>query len=547
MNRVRAKPFAALLLVGCAPEPPRPPAPAPWFEERAQDLGLHFEHRSGAAGERLMPEIMCGGAALFDGDGDGDLDAYLVQAGAVRGPEAERPPNQLFEYREARFHDVTAGSGADHRGYGNGVACGDLDGDGAVDLYVTNWGPNQMLLNRGGLRFAAQDQAADPGWSTSAACVDVDRDGDLDLFVVNYLEWQPDNELPCVNVQGAPDYCSPLSYESPAQDRLWVNDGRAQFTDRTVEAGLVRVSNGLGVAALDFDGDGLSDLFVANDGMPDHLWHNRTAPGGGPRFEECAARLGVAVDGDGVAKAGMGVAVCDLDLDGHEDLLVGNLARESDSVYLLREGRFDDAGRRLGLAAVSRPFTRFGLGFHDFDNDGWVDLYQANGRVQLGELTRADPFAEEDLLLRGQADGRFVPVEPRGGVAPPLLATGRAAAFGDVDGDGGTDVLVVNRDGPAHLLLNVVPGRGPWIGVELLERSGAPALQALVQFEFDGERRVRRTRAAYSYQASNDPRVLCALPADAGSCSVRVTYSDGTQQDFGALEPGRYHRLRRAP
>ncbi|QDU68379.1 CRTAC1 family protein [Engelhardtia mirabilis] len=553
--------FGCLALLGCGADPQgepagadlgsaavRPAANEPWFAQEAAARGLDFVQHSGATGELFMPEIMSGGAALFDGDDDGDLDAYLVQAGAVRGPASERDPNLLLRNDGGHFTDVTEGSGAGDRGYGNGVACGDADGDGRVDLYVTNLGPNTLLFNRGELRFETRDDggAADPGWGTSAAFFDADRDGDLDLFVCNYLAWRPENELPCVNPRGAPDYCSPASYESPARDTFLRNAGQGRFVDETELVGMGAVGTGLGVAILDVDADGWLDVFVANDAMPDRLWRSEA----GARFRDDAAELGIAVDSDGLAKAGMGVAVADLDDDGREDLLVGNLARESDSIYMLRGERFADSTRRVGMGASSKPFTRFGLGFCDFDHDGWLDLFQANGRVQRapGRSPADDPYAEPNQLFRGSAQGRFERVEPLGGTEPVLVATARAAAFGDVDGDGGVDVLVVNRDGPAHLLRNLCAERGGWIGFDLRESSGAPSLHAQVVVTVEtpaGERRIHRTaRAASSYQSSSDPRIHVGLGAGR-LVSVEVHWPDGETAQLDAFEAGRWHRVRR--
>ncbi|MEO0652355.1 MAG: CRTAC1 family protein [Planctomycetota bacterium] len=522
-------------------------APAPWFTEQAVARGIDFVHRSGAADERLMPEIMCGGAGLFDADGDGDLDAYLVQADGVRRPAPERAANQLYENAgEGRFRNVTEGSGADDRGYGNGVACGDVDGDGRVDLYVTNVGANALLRNRGDLRFERLASGAeDEGWGTSAAFFDADRDGDLDLYVCNYLVWSADNELPCVNLQGAPDYCSPITYESPAPDRLFLNDGGAGFTDVSIPAGTFAVGNGLGVGILDVDQDGALDVFVANDGMPDRLWRNEGVREGIPRFQDAAQALGLAVDGDGIAKAGMGVAIADLDGDGGEDLLVGNLARESDSIFLNRSGRFADSTRRLGMGASSKPFTRFGLGFHDFDRDGALDLFQANGRVQLGDTRLADPFAEEDMLFRGLPDGGFEAVVPRGGTRATLRATGRAAAFGDVDGDGAIDVLVLNRDAPVQLLIGRAQAVGGWVGIDPRNAAGAPDLHAVVELETTRGTRVARARAAYSYQASNDPRVHFGLAPGEEVRRVTLRWGDGTSKAIDFLKAGGWRVVRR--
>ena len=242
--------------------------------------GLDFRHDSGHRNRYLMPEIMSGGAALFDMDGDGDLDAYLVQSGLVEGPAEDRPPNQLFSNRgDGTFQDVTTGSGADDRGYGMGVATGDYDGDGDLDLYVTNVGPNVLLRNDGDGHFTDVTQTAfvgDPGFSASATFVDHDADGDLDLFVTNYLNWSVETELECILLStGRLDYCSPQRYGAPTPDTLYRNNGDGTFTDVSKEAGIADgLGTGLGVVAGDFTGDGLVDIFVANDGMMDRLWVN---------------------------------------------------------------------------------------------------------------------------------------------------------------------------------------------------------------------------------------------------------------------------------
>ena len=543
-----------------APDPPRTGAPAagatapggaaagtPWLVEEAAARGLVFTHRSGASGGYLMPEIMGGGAALLDADGDGDLDAYLVQGGSpAPAPGEPGLSNQLFRNDGAgRFEDVTGESGAGDRGYGMGVACGDVDDDGDVDLYVTNVGANALLLNRGDGRFedaTAASGTGHPGWGTSASFLDYDRDGRLDLFVVNYLEWNPAGELPCVNSLSAADYCSPKVYDLPSRDVLYHNEGGGRLRDVTEESGVAaELGTGLGIACGDFDGDGWSDVFVANDGMPNLLWANR----GGARFENVAHLAGCAVDENGTKKAGMGVAVGDVNDDGTLDLLVCNLNRETDSLFLNQGGTFRDRTSRAGLAVVSKTFTRFGMGWVDFDQDGHLDLFQANGRVNRQAVQHAaDPYAEPDLLYRGSPGPRFEEVLPRGGTRELLVATGRAAAFGDVDGDGGIDVLVVNRDAPAHLLLNRAP-RGRWVLLRVLERSGRDALGATVTASV-GERTQRRdVRAGYSYLASNDPRVHFGLGAHEALADVVVTWADGQREGFGTRAAGAVHELRR--
>jgi len=417
----------ALASTACGPAGPAGPAaatPAPgagaaWFVESARAAGLDFTFRSGHRERYLMPEIMAGGAALFDADGDGDLDAYLVQAGEVEGDPAARPPNQLFRNRgDGTFDDITAESGAGDRGYGFGVTAGDYDNDGRTDLYVTNLGPNTLLRNLGGGKFAAvpgAGGAAGDDWSASAAFLDYERDGDLDLFVANYLAWSLAIERPCVNESGAPDYCSPKSYGAPAPDRLYRNDGDGTFADVSDEAGLgAAFGNGLGVAPGDFDGDGWVDVFVANDGTPNQLWVNN----GDGTFTDQAPMLGVAVDENGKAKAGMGT----------------------------------DAA--------------------------------------------------------------------------------------DVDDDGDLDLLVVNRDAPAHLLKNVAAGRDPsrrhWIRLRVLDEHGRDALGARVTLTAGERTLTREVHSAFSYQSASDPRVHIGLGAPAAIGPVTVRWPDGATETFAA-------------
>jgi hypothetical protein len=541
------------LLAGCdghdRTSAPTAPADAPWFEEEATARGLVFQHESGHAERYYMPEIMGGGAALFDADGDGDLDAYLVQSGSIvpDAPGAGPGASALFQNDgHGRFRDFTAESGAAGAGYGMGAACADVDEDGDTDLYVTRVGPNALLRNDGG-RFTDVTAAAGTGderWGTSAAFFDADRNGLLDLFVANYLLWSASSELSCMDGLSRPDYCSPKNYQAPAPAVFYANLGDGRFEDRSRASGVAaRSGTGLGVAVLDFDADGRPDVFVANDGMPNHLWHNR----GDGTFSEDAVALGCATDSNGLPKAGMGVAVADLDQDLDPDLLVCNLAGESDSYYENRGGCFADRTPSIGLGLVSKPFTRFGAGLLDFDLDGLLDLYEANGRVQRGTgSVGLDSYAEPDLVFRGLAGGGFAEVLPRGGVATPAIATSRAAAFGDVDGDGAIDVLVVHRDSTAALLMNRAPRAGRhWVLFSVREASGRDALGAELRIRAGGHSVAREVRAAYSYLASNDPRVHLGLGDATVVDEVRVRWADGAEERFGPLPADQMHVLAR--
>jgi hypothetical protein len=529
-----------------------------WFEEVGTRAGITFVHTSGHTTKHLLPEIIGGGAALFDFDNDGLLDLYLVQSGSLASErdggagssEREgfsRASNRLYRNRgDGTFEDVTERSGAGVGGYGMGVTAGDFDNDGFTDLYVTNFGSNVLLRNDGRghlVDVTAQAGMASAGWSTSAAFVDYDGDGALDLFVAHYLNWRPSAEVECFSLTGVPDYCSPASYDLPSPSTLYHNNGDGTFTDVSARAGiLAAVGNGLGVVAGDFDRDGRVDLFVANDRTPNHLWLNQ----GGGRFVESALATGSALDQDGTAKSGMGVDAVDVDDDGDLDLLVVNLDGESDSFFRNRGRFFNDDTVSVGLRTASRPFTRFGAAFVDFDDDGYLDLFEANGRVGLqSERYSSDPYAEPSLLFRGLAGPRFEEVKPRGGTALPLVATSRAAAFGDIDNDGAMDVVVVNRDSRPYVLHNIVKPRGHWITLRVLESHGRDAIGAEVTMAVRSRTIRRDVRAAYSYLASNDPRVHVGLGQETTAHNVSVRWPDGTRESFGDVPADRITTLRR--
>jgi hypothetical protein len=390
----------------------------------------------------------------------------------------------------------------------------------------------------------AKAGVASAGWSTSAAFLDYDADGALDLFVVHYLNWQPPAEVECYSLTGVPDYCSPKTYDLPSSATLYHNAGNGTFTDVTDRAGLrAAVGNGLGVVAGDVDGDGRIDVFVANDGTPNQLWMNS----GNGHFEDAALTMGCAVDLDGKPKAGMGVHLADADDDGDVDLLVVNLDGESDSFYRNEKTFFRDDTVAVGLRTISRPFTRFGAAMLDFDNDGWLDIYEANGRVgRQSELFSSDPYAEPNLLFRGVAAGpQFEEVKPRGGTRTQLVATSRAAAFGDIDNDGAIDIVVANRDATPYLLHNVVSGRGHWVMFRVVDEHGRDALGAELTIAA-GSRTIRRdVRAAFSYMASNDPRVHVGLGKETAVRDVVVRWPNGTRERFGDVGADKIVVLRR--
>lgn len=518
-----------------------------WFVEEAAIRGIEFTHRSGFSGDPLMPETVGGGVTLTDVDGDGDLDVYLVQSGwnLAAGPRADSPGNQLFINRGDGYFDAAKDPGAaDDRGYGMGAIAGDYDNDGDNDLYVTNLGPNALLRNDGSGHFdnvAVESGVDDPGWSTAAAFHDLDNDGDLDLFVVNYLSWSPAIEKECFS-RGLPTYCAPNSYDAPVMDRLYRNNGDGSFTDITLQAGFNRsYGAGFGVVGADFNNDGLIDLFVANDGMPDQLWINK----GNLRFDDQAEDWGCAVNDSGVSTAGMGVAAADVDNDGDWDLLVVNIEGEADSFFRNEGTYFTEISARTGIAMPSRLRTRFGVVFADFDNDGYLDLYEANGKVDGDPGAVPDAFAEPNTLFRGSANGAFEELMPPGGVAIAQPYTGRALAVGDVNGDGGLDLLMSNRDGPAQLLINNVANRGNWVRMRIVTKDARDALGASVSVMIGQIKRRQTVRTESSFLSSHDPVLHFGLGNESLAREITVRWPDGALETFGDLEAGERATFRR--
>lgn len=528
---------------------PSPPATVgtPWFREVGDASGINFRHSSGHQDRFLMPEINTGGVGLLDVDGDGWLDVFCVNGGFADPSRSGPPGHRLYRNQGGwKFEDVTerAGVGA-NPGYGMGVTCGDFDGDGRTDLYVLNLRGNVLYRNRGDGTFedvTAKAGVAGDAWSSSAAFFDYDRDGALDLFVVNYIHWSMATEVACSSRGGEADYCSPLSYRAPAMDRLYRNRGDGTFEDVTTALGIDRAyGNGLGVATGDWDGDGWVDVFVANDATPNQLWMNRSGKG----FVDEALVRGCAVNAVGVPRAGMGAVAVDLMARGWLDLFVTHLVGEGNGWFVNEGGHFVDRITARGPTRGSLPFTGFGVGFRDFDHDGEWDLFVAQGRVRLGvrDLSPTDPYAEPNLLLRGLGGAEFEEVTPAGGTLPVLMAASRGAAFGDLDNDGGDDVVILNKDGPVHVLRNAVSQRGSWVGLDVCDARGRVARQALVRVEQGGRRWIRQVQPNEGYGSSHDPRLVFGLGRAAEAVRVVVRWGDGSEETFGPLGAGRYHRL----
>ncbi len=566
------------LLVGLASTSPAASAPQddetasePWFTEVARDSGVTWSHVSDRSDKFRFPEIMGGGTALFDYDGDGDLDLYLVQGGVLTpptpvegedAPAVELPGNKLFRNDTAdgkiRFTDVTEEAGVGDTSYGMGAACADFDHDGDVDLYVTNVGPNVMYVNNGNGTFTDQTRklkVGDGRWATSAVFFDADGKNGLDLYVVNNLAWSEAIETPCVNYYGEPDYCSPNNYNAPSVDVLYTF-GRLGYTDSTIRAGIeAGFGNGLGITVGDYDNDGDQDIYVANDATPNVLWSND----GKGKFKDIGLEVGCAVNGLGAPEAGMGVQFIDMDSDGFLDLYMTHLRRETNTFYRnLGNGKFSDRTNMTGTSRASLNMTGFGMGFHDFNHDGVLDLLVANGAVQAwkgdGRFSENDAYAEPNHLYVGAQKRKSVSFKLAGDgefTASPILGTSRGAAFGDLDGDGDVDAVVVDLDANVEILRNDAPAADShWVGFRLThERRGKVAdvhgARVSIAGPTAGSRQQRQAEPCYSYLASNDPRVHFGLGGTAVAKDVRVRWPDGTEESFGDLAAGQYHQLKR--
>jgi hypothetical protein len=560
-----------LALSPCAATAETPSGTTGIFEDRAEKLGVDFVHFAGVSGQFYIVEISGPGCGTLDYDNDGDLDLYLIQ-GVMLGPgktadDADQPPQKGYPLRDRlyrndlvvaedgtrtlSFTDVTEASGIRANGYGVGITTADYDNDGWVDIFLTNFGRNQLWRNRGDGTFEeviAKAGIDDPRWNSGATFVDFDRDGWLDLFVGCYLAFTYENHKICRLPSGIPGYCAPEAYGA-VTNRLYRNRGDGTFEDWSLKGGVQHeAGKALGVMAADFNLDGWMDIYVANDMLPNHMWINQKDGS----FVNDGLFGGTAVNSDGRNESSMGVDAADYDLDGDEDLFITHLGYQTNTLYTNDgTGLFDDKTAASGLGPPSVGRTSWGVRFFDYDNDGLLDLMTASGDVFVIEalVREGDPFpmSQPNQLFRNIGSNKFEDVTAEAGSVFELLEVSRGLAFGDIDNDGDTDVLLENCNGRARLLINTVDNANHWIGLRLV--AGNPPrdqIGAWVGVHRNGKPTLwRRVRTDGGFGSANDPRLLIGLGSDPAIDRVEVHWPDGTVENWTEVAVDRYTTLRK--
>ena len=547
-----------------APPPPAAAAASPGgvspvaspvtFEEAAS---LPVVAYSGGATKDHILESGGNGIALLDYDGDGRLDVYVV-TGAELSASRQRIPHRNALFRNLggwRFEDVSAKAGVDLAAWGQGVCAGDADGDGRLDLYVTNWGANALFRNKGDGTFADIAPAAGVaagGWSTGCTFFDADADGDLDLYVARYVETTWDSlvraQRTLVWRNGPKIMVGPQGLPGEP-DLFFENLGNGRFRDATASAGLTDAAGayGFGVVATDYDGDGRVDLFVANDSNPNFLYHNVTPPGGPPRFESVGLVAGVAVNGEARAQAGMGADAGDYDGDGQVDLALTAFAHDRNTIYRgVGSGGFEDASATAGVATSTFARMGWGTAFLDADLDGRLDLAVANGHI-FADVDRfpalGETYAQASQLLLNQG-GTFVDVSAGAGRGLQTPRVSRGLAVGDLDDDGDPDVALSNMDAAPALLENRQRIGRHWIAFRLTAPTGNRfAVGARVTITSGGRTQTREVRSGGSYLSQSDLRPLFGLGDVAGPVSVEVRMPGGSRWTWQDLSVDRLHTL----
>ncbi len=518
----------------------------PVFEEIPPSAsGIHWTHNAARSAQKYLPEATGPGCAFLDYDNDGWVDIYLVNSGAGDFYTPATPlRNALYRNnRDGTFTDVTEKAGVAGGGFGMGVAVGDYNNNGFPDIYVTQYGSSILYRNNGNGTFSDVTREAGvgvQGWASSAVWFDYDNDGRLDLFVGQFAKF--DKTTGCgISSDGKRHYCIPRIFPS-TPSWLFHNNGDGTFTDVSRQSGIANhLGKAWGAIATDVNNDGRMDLFVANDTVGNFLFMNR----GDGRFEEVGLRADIAYSADGRARSGMGVDSADFDDDGWMDLFVANIDEEIFSLYRNnREGTFDDLAVPLGVGMATRWMSGWGMKFIDYDNDGRLDLFLANGFPDdLVESFSSQVKYHEPLLLFQNADGKFRNVSEQSGPVFAKSFSARGMAVGDLDNDGGIDVLVAVNDGAPILLHNNVGKQNHWLGVRLVgTKSNRDAIGARVSYKAGDLTRSRMRVSGGSFMSSHDPRMLLGLGkrVKADWLEVRWPQPGGSVERFANIPVDRY-------
>ena len=510
------------------------------FVDATREAGISFTYTNGASEERYLPETMGSGAAFFDYDNDGFLDLYIVNGRSLATPpSAQGPINALYRNSgNGTFTDVTQDAGVGDPEYGMRAAAGDYDNDGDADLYVTNFGPNTLYRNEGNGGFADVTEKAgvgDPSWSTNASFVDYDGDGDLDLYVANYADFDVGTNRECL--QGtARAYCGPTTY--PGQSGvLYRNDGNGPFEDVTRQSGLFNTSGRqLGAVFGDCDDDGDLDLFVANDKTPNFLFENS----GDGTFTETGLVAGVAYSEDGVAESAMGADLGDYDNDGRLDIIVATFQWLANTLYHNDGGGFyTDVTFGVNLGRQSLPYLGMTAAFLDYDNDGFLDIFVANGHLDenVQDYDSAASYAQKNQLFRNEGNGKFSEVTAVSGPGLQVEKVSHGAAFGDYDNDGDWDIFVSNSASErCTLLRNDGGNRNNFLMLKLNgTRSNRDGIGARIRAQAGDLVQMREVRSSYGYLSSNDRRLLLGLGQREGVDQLEIRWPSGTRQMLANL------------
>jgi hypothetical protein len=510
------------------------------FEEIGVRSGLAFVSNSSPTEHKNQPETMVAGVALFDYDGDGFLDVYFVNGAAIPSLKKEGPQywNRLYHNnRDGTFTDVTEKAGVAGEGFGMGVAVGDYDNDGWPDLYVANVTRNQLFRNNHDGTFTDVTEKAGVGggmrdgrkmWSVSALWVDYNNDGLPDLFVSNYCKWEVNADPFCGPKPELRSYCHPKNY-APLPDTLYRNNGDGTFTDVSAETGIDKYpGKGMGAVMADYDGDGFMDIFVANDTLPNFLFHNL----GGKKFEEVGLEKGVAYPESASAISGMGADFRDVDNDGLPDIWHTAIENESFPLYRNRGGDFlEITGQAMLLK--TRGMSGWSNGIFDFDNDGWKDLFVARGNVLDNVAKLANRrYEEPNTVFRNLGNGKFEDVSARAGAGFQREAAHRGAAFGDIDNDGRVDAVVTVLNGRARYFHNITRNSNHWIELKLAgTKSNRMGLGAQVRITGeDGRKQWNQATTAVGYGCSSDPRVHFGMGAAKIASEIEIRWPSGIRQ-----------------